>query len=185
MEQILLSLKQLDYLSRSQIQQLHKLGTDRNAQMWLKKMESYLSSFRDSENIYYLNASGRERIGSQKVRKKTIQARHYLMRNELYLALGQPTSWKNEMKLKVGDVAIICDAMYQVGNKYHFVEIDHIQKMNQNRLKIERYRKLIGSGAFKVLPELIWVTTTEHRRHRLKRLCEGINVRVYTIEDLR
>lgn len=89
------------------------------------------------------------------------------------------------MKLKVGSTVVITDAMYQVGNKYHFVEVDHLQKMSQNRTKIERYRLLTGSGAFNVLPELIWVTTTEHRRHRLKRLCEGINTRVYTIEDLR
>jgi hypothetical protein len=144
-----------------------------------------LSTFKDGENIYYLNASGRERIGCKTVRKKTLQARHYIMRNELYLALNRPMTWKNEKKftVKTLGVELVCDARYKNGDKYTFIEVDHTQRMNKNRVKIQKYRKLCG--ALKVQPELIWITTTEHRRKRLEKLCEGISTRVFTIEDLR
>jgi hypothetical protein len=173
---ILLSLKKLDYLSRSQLQKINRLGSYRNATRILKTVEPYLSSFRDSENIYYLNKEGRERINCKKVRKKTLQARHYLMRNELYLALNQPSTWKNEMRIK--NIGIIADAMYKNGNRHVFIEVDHLQKMSQNRVKIEKYRKLSNF-------DLIWVTTTDHRRKRLLKLCEGMSVRVFTIDDLK
>ena len=69
-ENILLSLKKLSYLSRSQIQVLHDLGSARNASRILQHMNNYVSSFRDGENIYYLNKDGRERVNSKKVLKK-------------------------------------------------------------------------------------------------------------------
>lgn len=180
-EAILSTLNRLDYLSRSQIQRLHNLGTDRNARRVLQEMSDYVSSFRDGENIYYLNASGRERIGSQRVRKKTIQARHYLMRNELYIALNCPLTWQNEMKIKGAGVILVCDAMYKNGNQYVFVEVDHMQKMTRNRTMIEKYRKIIE--AQKTKPQLIWVTTTEHRRRRLTALCKGLNVKIIQLRN--
>lgn len=180
---ILSTLAQLDYLSRSQIQRLHNLGTYRNTSRVLNEMKDYLSGFRDNEKIYYLNKEGRLRVGCAKVRTKSLQIEHFLMRNELYIHLGQPADWRNEMKLKGGGVTIICDAMYHT-NKYHFVEVDRIQKMSKNRDKIRRYKKLMATG-FSVDPEIIWITTTEHRRYQLKKECDGLNARIYTIEDLR
>jgi hypothetical protein len=185
-EAILSTLAKLHYLSRSQLQRIHRLGSDRNARRVLQGMKDYLYSFRDGENIYYLNAEGRQRIGSQKVTKRTIQARHYLMRNELYIALNQPVTWKNEMKIQSGKITIICDALYKNGNQYVFIEVDHTQRMNKNKVKIQKYKSLINAGVFKTHPELFWVTTTEHRRRALLKECAGMmNVRVFTIEDLR
>jgi hypothetical protein len=173
---ILSSLAKLDYLSRSQLQKIHRLKGDRNARKILQDLREYVSSFRDGENIYYLNREGRERINSKKVRKKTLQARHYLMRNELYIALNRPFTWENEMLIE--NINIVADAMYINGGKHTFIEVDHLQKMSKNRVKIEKYRELSNF-------DLIWITTTEHRRHRLKKLCEGLNARLFTIEDLR
>ncbi|WP_306453842.1 replication-relaxation family protein [Bacillus sp. 7884-1] len=183
-ERILLSLKKLDYLSRSQLQTLHGLGSARNASRVLKNMEQYISSFRDSENIYYLNKEGRERVNCQKVFKKTMQARHVLMRNDLYIACGQPATWKNEMKLEVkGRVSVIADALFIRERRYHIVEVDHTQKMGKNRTKVERYRKLIDLGVFEKQPLFLWVTMTEYRRKQLLSLCEGLDVKVFTIRD--
>jgi hypothetical protein len=185
-EAILSSIARLDYLSRSQIQRIHRLGTARNANKVMHALRDYLSSFRDGETVYYLNRAGRERIGSAKVRKKTLQARHYLMRNELYLALRQPASWQNEIQidLKSKRIRIITDALYVERGRDHYVEIDHTQKMSVNRAKMVKYRALIESGAVKPTPRLVWVTTTEHRRCRLTELCRGLDAKIYTILEV-
>jgi hypothetical protein len=149
-------------------------------------MEQYLNSFRDGggENVYYLNAEGRERVNSERVLKKTSQCRHYLMRNALYIAYGQPSSWKNEMKLEVPKkVKVIADALFQRNKCYHIVEVDHTQKMTKNRGKIERYKQLIELGVFEKPPVFIWITTTEFRRKQLIKLCEGLDCQIYTAKD--
>lgn len=183
-ENILLSLKKLNYLSRSQIQALHNLKSDRNAQRILKNMSDYLGSFKDGEYIYYLNKDGRERVNSTKVFKKTAQARHYLMRNSLYIAFGCPSTWKNEMKLEVPKkVKVIADALFIKDKQYNIVEVDHTQKMIKNKAKVERYRKLIELGVFEKNPKFIWITTTELRRKQLLELCEGLDVQVFTAKE--
>lgn len=179
-------MKKLHYLSRSQIQKLHNLKSVRNANKVLKDMEQYLSSFRDGESIYYLNKEGRERVNVDKVFKKTMQARHYIMRNDLYIAHGCPSSWENEIKLAIeGDKStnVVCDAMFQLNKRYHIVEVDHTQKMIKNKAKVERYRKLIEYGAFEVPPKFIWITTTELRRKQILDICKGLDVRVFTVSD--
>ncbi|PEJ62788.1 hypothetical protein CN680_30005, partial [Bacillus pseudomycoides] len=60
-DNILSSLKRLGFLTRKQIQVLHNLGGDRNASRVMKELSEYVSRFRDSENVYYLNKEGRER----------------------------------------------------------------------------------------------------------------------------
>ncbi|MDT3762948.1 replication-relaxation family protein [Priestia filamentosa] len=183
-ENILLSLKKFDYLSRSQLQILHALGSDRNASRVMKDLEEYVHSFRDGENIYYLSKQGRELTGSKKVCKKTTQALHYIMRNDLYIAYECPSSWKNEMKLEVpGQVKIIADAIFQKDGRYHLVEVDNTQKMNKNRAKVDKYKALISLGVFKTPPKLIWVTTTEYRRRQLTELLEGLDFQIFTISD--
>jgi hypothetical protein len=177
-------LKKLDYLNRSQLQALHNLGSDRNAQRILQQMNHYLSSFKDGEYIYYLNKEGRELVNSSKVLKKTTQARHYIMRNSLYIAFGSPATWKNEMKLEVPQqVKVIADALFKRDKRYHIVEVDHTQKMVKNKGKIERYKKLIKLGVFDKDPKFIWITTTELRRKQLLSLCEGLDVQIFTIKD--
>ena len=177
-----MSLKKLDYLSRSQLQRIHRLGGDRNARRVIQNMSHYLCSFREGENIYYLNQEGRERVSSKKVRKKTLQARHFLMRNDVYIAYNQPATWKNEVRIKAGDdLVLIADAMFERSGRYYFVEVDHTQKMNQNRSKIEKYKKIKQNNDF----TLIWITLTEYRRKQLISLCEGLDAQVHTINDFK
>ncbi|MEI5905621.1 replication-relaxation family protein [Bacillus spongiae] len=181
-EAILLSLKKLNYLSRSQIQRLHRLGSDRNARIVLKSMTEYLSYTREGEKVYYLNKEGRDRVQAQKVCKKTIQIHHYLMRNEAFIALGQPATWKNEVKFGMKGVgSIVADAVFQRGDLYTAIEIDYSQKMTINKSKVETYRALMRKNRF----NLIWVTTTEYRRKQLAKLCEGMSVKIYTINDFK
>jgi hypothetical protein len=145
-------------------------------------MSEYLSDFRDGEKIYYLNQEGRERVQCQKARKKTIQARHYLMRNELFIKYGHPSSWKNEVKFGYKDAAIcIADAIFKKDGLYHVVEVDHTQKMSKNRSKIEKYLKIREKGLFK----LIWITTTDYRRKQLEKLCKGLDAQIFTIKDFK
>ncbi|MYL53323.1 hypothetical protein GLW08_08220 [Pontibacillus yanchengensis] len=183
-ENILLSLKKLHYLSRSQLQALHDLGSTRNAQRILQDMSPYLSSFRDGENVYYLNKEGRERVNAKKAFKKTTQARHYLMRNSLYIAFGSPATWKNEVKLEVsGNVKVIADAIFTRNNQYHIIEVDHTQKMSKNRGKIERYKQLIELGVFQKHPIFTWITTTAYREKQLSKLLDGMEHQIFTIAD--
>ncbi|MGQ4666545.1 replication-relaxation family protein [Metabacillus halosaccharovorans] len=185
-ENILLSLKKLSYLSRSQLQVLHDLGSVRNASRIMQDLSDYVSSFRDGENIYYLNKAGRERVNSKKVLKKTTQARHYLMRNSIYIAYGSPSTWKNEMSMgfkEIKNATIVCDAMFTQGKTYYIVEVDHTQKMTKNRTKVEKYRKLLEYGLFEKPPKFIWITTTELRRKQLLELCKGLDVQVFTVKD--
>ncbi len=177
-------MKKLNYLNRSQLQVLHNLGSDRNASRVLKNMSEYVSSFRDGENVYYLNKVGRERVNCRRVLKKTIQARHYIMRNYLYIAYGQPATWKNEIKLAVkGITSVICDALFVENNRYFIIEVDHTQKMSVNRRKIKKYQQLMTGGAFKIPPSFIWITTTEYRRKQLEKLHEGLDCRIFTVQD--
>jgi hypothetical protein len=165
---------------------LHGLGSSRNASRILQHMNSYVSSFRDGENIYYLNKEGRERVNSKKVLKRTTQARHYLMRNSIYIAYGSPSNWKNEIKLgikEVKDSSVVCDAIFMQDRRYYIVEVDHTQKMTKNRAKIDRYKKLIELGYFAESPFFIWITTTDYRRKELLKICDGLDVQVFTIND--
>ncbi|MET3088743.1 replication-relaxation family protein [Priestia megaterium] len=183
-DQILLSLKKLDFLNRTQIQTLHDLGSDRNARKVMQNLDEYVHYFRDGEKIYYLSKEGRERVDCNKVRKKTIQARHYIMRNYLYIAYGCPDTWENEVLLEIeGHVKVVCDAIFEKGGSDHIIEIDHTQKMSVNKLKINKYRQLFNSGAYKIKPKLIWMTTTDYRRKQLLKFCESLNVEVFTITD--
>ncbi|WP_422789119.1 replication-relaxation family protein [Salibacterium aidingense] len=177
-------MKKLNYLNRSQLQALHRLGSDRNASRVLQNMSGYVSSFRDGENVYYLNKEGRERVNCRKILKKTLQARHYIMRNYLYIAYGQPETWRNEMRLEVkGVTSVVCDALFRLDNRYYIVEVDHTQKMAKNRQKVARYRRLIEAGAFDTPPGFVWMTTTEYRRKQLEKLNEGLGCRVFTVQD--
>ncbi len=147
-------------------------------------MADYLSSFRDGESIYYLNQEGRQRVNSTKILKKTAQARHYIMRNALFIARGRPATWENEMEIGVeGKVKVICDALYTMNKRLHIIEVDHTQKMIKNKDKIKRYRNLIELNAFEVPPKFLWITTTEFRRKQLQDLNVGLDCSVYTMKD--
>ncbi|MEY8351392.1 replication-relaxation family protein [Bacillus cereus] len=183
-ESILWSLRKLGFLTRKQIQVLHDLGGDRNASRIMKDIEEYVSSFRFGEKVYYLNKEGCERIGSKKILKRSNQFRHYIMRNDIYIAYGCPGTWKQEVKMNVkGIVSIIADALFNDEGRYHIVEIDHEQKMSVNRVKIQKYRKLIDCNVFDKPPKFTWYTCTEYRRKQLQKLCEGLDCNIFTVTD--
>jgi hypothetical protein len=187
-EQILLSLDKFGFMTRSQLQKLHDLGTPRNASRVLKNMSECLNTFREIENVYYLNKTGRERIGSTTIRTRSPHIHHILMRNELYLFLGRPNYWQTEIPVAVGELKIIPDVLF-AKNQYYFAEIDHTQKMIVNQHKIKKYLELKQTEAFqeryKHFPKLIWLTTTEYRKKQLQSLCKDLDYTIYTMEDLR
>lgn len=155
-------------------------------------MEDFLSSCREGENIYYLNSSGREIVNCEKVRKKTGNVLHYIMRNYLYIAFNCPGDWRNEIRIKsegkTKKDTIICvaDALFKRGDQFHIVEVDNTQTMKKNQMKIEKYRVLKHRGTFGMMaPKFIWITTTEYRRRELKKLSEGLNTEVYTLTDFK
>ncbi|MEH7374920.1 hypothetical protein [Neobacillus drentensis] len=183
-------MKKLDYLTRGQIQKLHNLKSDRNAQRVLKQMEDYLSVMRNGENVYYLNAKGRAIVNCDKVRKSTGNVQHYIMRNYIYLAFGCPTTWRNEIRIinegttKKDRVICVPDALFKNGDVYTVVEVDNTQTMKKNHAKIEKYRILKQRLAFGMIaPKFVWITTTEHRRQELMKLSEGLQTQVFTLAD--
>lgn len=184
-ENILLSLKKLGFLSRSQIQKLHRLGGVRNANRILKSMEEFLNVVRLHENVYYLNSEGRERVGANKVLKKTHQIHHHLMRNSLYIACGCPTTWQNEVKLTLQgcQMSVIADALFIKNGAHHIVEVDCTQRMKENKAKIEKYREFLATAEYEKEPRFIWVTTTPYRKKQLLALSKGMVVKVYTVND--
>lgn len=56
--------------------------------------------------------------------------------------------------------------------------------MKKNKVKIDKYRRLIERNSFKGMPKLYWVTTTEYRRQSLLELCEGLDVTVYLDSEI-
>ncbi|ALY08090.1 hypothetical protein BhaS171_00034 [Bacillus phage vB_BhaS-171] len=189
-EQILLSLDRLQFLSRSQIQRLHSLKSDRNAQRVLKNMSKYLSVIRLKENVYYLNKAGREMIDSNKAVSRNMQIEHILMRNDLFLYMGCPKMWQPEREVVVNKVSYIRpDVLFELG-QLHFAEIDRVQKMSVNKAKIERYAKLkdtkVFQNAHKYFPKLIWLTKTKSRKEKLVQLCreKGLPHTVYLWSDI-
>lgn len=192
-EEILLLLKRFDYLTVNQFRQLTYLGGARNAYRVIKQMEPYLNVFKDGgTNVYYLNKKGREYVDADKVRTKLTTARHYIIRNDLYIRLGKPTTWQNEVLLDYEspkeEIKVIADAHFTKHSypfpKNYIIEIDHTQKMKKNEVKIAKYRRLTEKGVFKGLPKLVWVTSSPYRQKTLIEMCDGLEAEVYLYSDL-
>lgn len=182
-ENILLTLKRFDYMNRSQLQAVHRLGGDRNANRILNDMSEYLCSFRHGlEKVYYLSKEGRDRVKSEVIRKKTPQIQHFLLRNQLWIHLNCPSTWENEFELEANNVTVICDAKYDSNRIPVFVEVDVSQPMNVNKKRIEKYKRIqeLTEQPFR----LVWVTELESRRPRLNALCMGLKSRVYTLKEI-
>ncbi|MBS4172148.1 replication-relaxation family protein [Bacillus sp. FJAT-49736] len=175
----------MDYLTRAQIQAIHNLKGDRNANRILADMSEYLGSFRhEIQKVYHLNKAGRERVKCEVERTKTQNIQHYLIRNQLWIYLRKPHSWKNEMKIKVKEVCVVADAMFYVTKEVMaFVEVDVSQSMKVNRVKMDKYRKIkeMTGNEFHV----VWITEIESRRLKLKELMQGMPGRVYTFNEIK
>jgi hypothetical protein len=190
-EAILLSLRKLDYLKRSQIQKLHDLKGDRNARRVLANMREWLSSFRggDGELIFYLNKKGREKVGAKKERSKLSDATHYLMRNDAFIHF-KSTEWANELKFEVpNQVTIIPDSYFMTNMRRYFLEVDHTQSMTKNREKIEKYKKLksinVLQERLRYFPTLIWITTSKTRSKEILKCSEGLETKVILWDDIK
>lgn len=171
-------------MTRSQIQTIHNLKGDRNANRFLNDMEEYLASFRHGlEKVYYLNKAGRDRVNCDVIRKKTPQIQHFLIRNQLWIHLKRPHTWENEIKITAGDTSIVCDSKFTAkGNIPVFVEVDVSQPMAQNQRKIEKYKRfkeLVGEPF-----HLVWITELESRRPKLTELSSGLSGHVYTLKEI-
>lgn len=186
-EQILLLLKKYDFLTRDQINKYFKLGSIRNTNMVLYNISNYLMTVRDGyQSIYYLSKLGRDYVECQKIRKKGNHVRHIIMRNEFWLFYKCPRDWKNEVKISNGNHSVVADAVFTRNGFYHFLEVDNVQSMKENRTKITRYKILSESlvKQYGYHPTLIWLTTTEHRRKQLEKESNGLKAKVYTLSDI-
>lgn len=184
-ERLLLSLKKCDYLTREQLQKMHNLGQTRNAQRILTDLSEYVSYFTENrKKVFYLSAAGRERVAAEKVRKKTSMITHYLMRNDLFIATGRPSTWKNEVKITIpnSNLSIICDSTYTSNKIHHFVEVDYKQTMSKNAAKIKRYQQL---STYNPQFALIWITTTPYRKKKIESLCAGLKGKVFLWDDIK
>jgi len=191
-EQILLSLKKLTFLSRTQISTIHKLGKVRNANRILADMRYYINNFRDGyDTVYHLNSFGKEYVQSKRTVRRNQYARHTLMRNQFFVFAGCPKEWKNEIKISDGKATKVCDSWFKVNEYQHILEVDHLQSMNENANKIKAYSEMQARGVVKkklgYFPPIVWVTTTELRKKQITKLCEQgkLNYRVYTEEEIR
>lgn len=177
-EKILLTLDKLQYASRSQIQRIFSLGSDRNACRIMNNLKEYVHSFRHYENVFYLNKRGRERIGSDKVLSKPSNVEHHLLRNEVYIIYGFPRIWKIENPIKVrGENFITPDATFtQDDRSLYLVEVDRTQKMHKNIQKLRKYKEVKDLTPGKIFPHLIWITKTPSRKDKLEGACKDLGL---------
>src|SRR5690625_6050284 len=96
------------------------------------------------------------------------------MRNDLYIKLGMPASWKKEVPVNFNNETLIPDAMYMENGKYMFVEIDNVQTMRTNYDNIKKYKELskIIFKQYSHHPTLIWYSLSNVRKEKLKKACE-------------
>lgn len=175
-------------MTRDQLNQYFELGTVRNANYVLRHLSVYLMSIREGyQSIYYLSKVGRDYVDCEKIRKKGIHVQHTIMRNQFWLFYKCPKDWKNEVKISDGKISVVADAIFTRNNFRHFLEIDNLQTMKENRGKIKRYKWIVEGFVkqFGYYPTLVWVTTTEHRRKQLEKACDGLKVKVYTLDDIK
>ena len=152
-------------------------------------MEPYLLSYIDSEQIYYLNKAGREAVGASKVITRNAQAKHTLMRNDIYIHFGCPEYWESELPIKTQGLHFIPDAVFVSNSKCYFLEVDNLQKMNANKNKLENYLKFKNTGLYQrqnngAFPTLLFYTLTESRKAQLQELNPGLDLKVFTKKDL-
>ncbi|MGG1600972.1 replication-relaxation family protein [Paenibacillus naphthalenovorans] len=180
----------LGFLTTSQIQRLHSLSGRRNALRILNAIqdEGYLNNFHEGELVWYLSAKGRREIGSEIVRKRSPLVQHTIMRNEVYVTY-QPDVFKAEYPVRWDGRELVADAIFRKNGVYTFLEIDITQSMTANEKKIVAYRELRESGKWQAkygaFPTVMFVTTSEHRRQKLRGLCGDLKAEVMTFNDIK
>jgi hypothetical protein len=181
-----LSIDRLGYLTTSQIQTLHKLGSIRNAQRIISDLSPYLCTVRTSENAHFLSKKGREWIGSSKERRNTLNIDHFLVRNQ-FLIKYAINEVMLEHKIKIDkENTVIPDVYYRKNGKEYFLEVDRTQLMKINQEKIKLYKDLKETKRFKEFPTVVFVTLTEHRFNKIRSLLNNAKLKneVYMTKDL-
>lgn len=186
-EQILLLLKKFDFMTRDQLNQYFDLGLKRNTNRVLFELSDHLLSIREGyQTIYYLSKKGRSYVDCEKIRKRGNHM-HHVMRNDMWLHYDCPPDWKNEIRVSDGTSTAVVDAMFTNAWGMHFLEVDNMQSMKENRNKIKRYKSLMGNLESKVghMPTIVWLTTSEYRKAQLAKECEGLQFKVFTVNDIK
>ena len=187
----------LGFVSRSQLQEIHALKSDRNALKVLGSMKDWLhckpSPERFNENIYYLNKEGSEMIGEPEERRWVQSVEHYLMRNDLYIHYGKPEPFHVEPEIALATIGtqkiIRPDAYFIKDDIHYFLEVDRTQKMLENKKKIESYAELNPylSAKYNTQMRIVFYTSSRVRQSKLSSWCKehGVVCSVYTKDDLR
>ncbi|MFL6558599.1 MAG: replication-relaxation family protein [Bacillus sp. (in: firmicutes)] len=175
--------------TRSQLQTIHQLGSNRNATRVLKNLQTYIQHFRENENIYYLNKAGRELVGCEKTITKTPHFHHTIMRNDVYIHFGCPKIWQNEFKIPNPEFTIIPDAVFNSKGTQYFLEVDHMQKMKKNIEKLNKYKRFKDMNLWQKknmgrFPVVLFYTEKDSRKAQIIQANPGIELLVYTKEDL-
>lgn len=182
-ELILMTLEKLHFASRQQIQHIHELGSDRNAQRVMKSLQLYTNVIKRREGyVYYLNKKGRDYVGATEKVTKSGQVEHALLRNEIYILYSQPDTWKIEDPIEVnGKTFLIPDVKFKMDGTSYLVEVDRHQTMRNNKLKIDKYAEIK-----KHIPLLIWIIENEKRKPKLEEYLNqnGLNYYVVSKKDL-
>lgn len=188
-EKILYSLDKLGYATTSQLQRIHRLGSSRNAQRIMKRLAPYVHSRKLDEYVFYLSKKGREVVGSDIIRKATMQLQHAIMRTQAYITFNTPKIWHMEHPVTVNnEIFCIPDVTfaYDTNSIRYFVEIDCHQHMRNNFKKMDKYKELkeIANGK---LPSLHWITRTAYRKERILVGLENrdLETNVHSLDDLR
>ena len=176
-EKILLSLAELTYATSEQLTIINNLCGDRNARRILFEMEkdNLIKSTMHERKIYYISNKGNDYIGKGNTRLNKTEIQHALMRNDLYIHLDMPKTWKKEAPLIVNDkVVLISDARFKRNDRYYFVEIDNKQSMRTNYDKIKKYSEVFKMiyREFGYNPKLIWYTLSDVRKEKLIKGCQ-------------
>jgi len=178
-ESILSRLNDYTYATAKQLQIAEDLKSNRNARRVLYELEKdrLIAHVRYDYKVYYLASKGRGWIGSNKKLKRS-WITHSLMRNDLYIKLGMPPTWKIERPITWNGNRLTPDAYFTKQNKYHFVEIDNLQSMQNNYDKIEKYRDLFQAmyRKYKYHPTLIWCSNSEVRKNKIKAKAQGMKI---------
>jgi len=145
------------------------------------------------KNVYYLNAEGRDWIGSEREMKWNLRVEHYLMRNDVFIHYGCPKDWWTEREILIEPIGgekkkIVPDATFLKEGKYHFLEVDRTQSMAANKQKIEEYKNIspLMQAEFGHKPVIIFYTAKESREKKLRELCKiaGIEAVIYSVGDI-
>lgn len=128
-------------------------------------------------------------MGCQKIVTKTLQFQHTLMRNDIYIHFNQPKMWSNENSIVTPEFTFVPDSFFSVKDVQYFLEVDRLQKMKHNLEKLNHYKRFKEMNLWQKrnggrFPIVLFYTDKESRKHQLSSLNPGIELQVYTKEDL-